>query len=136
MSAHRGLHRRALLAGTGAVSAAAAGAAAHAPGAAGAGPDAELIVLCGEYAAAVAAYNADGGLLELEDDPLWQAIVALRRRLDGLAACTLAGVVAKARVAQALAQQPEREDYCSSFTGDWPEQVTRDLLHLHGGGAV
>jgi hypothetical protein len=48
----------------------------------------------------------------------------------------LAGVVAKALVAQALAQQPGGEDYCSSFTCDWPEQIIRDLLRLHGGTAA
>lgn len=99
--------------------------------------DAELIALCGEYAAAVDAYNADGGDLELEDDPLWEAIERSGQRLDGLVATTMAGVLAKARVAERLAHQPDgRVDYCSSYTGDWPEQVICDLLRLCGGAAA
>jgi hypothetical protein len=35
-----------------------------------------------------------------------------------------------------LAQQPGREDFCSSFTGDWPERVVRDLLWLAEEGVV
>ncbi len=133
MSAQRGSNRRAPLTGAAAV---AAGAGAIAPATAGAGPDAELVRLCGEYVAAVDAYNTDGGLLELKDDPLWQRIEVLKRRIRGLPTCTLAGVVAKARVAQALAQQPHGADYCSSFTANWPEQVIRDLLRLHGEAAA
>jgi len=136
MSVQCGSNRRALLTGAAAIGAVAAGGAAIAPAVAGAGPDAELIALCGEYAVAVDAHNADGGHLEMEDCPLWQATEALRLRLDGMAACTLAGVVAKARVARTLAQQPSGEDYSDAYTGEWPGEVVRELLRLSEGAAA
>ncbi|WP_135469815.1 hypothetical protein [Crenalkalicoccus roseus] len=97
-------------------------------------PDARLIRLCAEYVEALAAYNRDGGQLECAEDPLWHAVAAAEARLDGLTAHTLPGVIAKARVAMHLARQPDgSEDFSSSYTGDWPEQVVRDLLRLQGG---
>lgn len=131
--------RRTLLARGAALGAAAALPAVTPPASAGAGAgaDAGLIALCEEYKAALAAYEADGGYLVTDDDPLWEAVEAVKRRLDGMAAATLAGVVAKARVARCLARQPGgREDYCSSFTADWPGEVVRDLLALADGRAA
>jgi hypothetical protein len=102
-----------------------------------AGADAELIEMCADYIEAIDAYNADGGHLELDDDPLWHTVEAIEERLDGRAAGTLAGVVAKARVAACLARLPGGvEDFSDSIIGDWPEQVVRDLLALAEGAAA
>lgn len=135
--------RRALLRGAAGLCAAGAALAscqpAHASGAVDAapGPDAELIRLCAAYTAAVDAYNSYGGHVDPEDDVLWHAVEAIRDRVDELTARTLAGVVAKARVVRHLARQLDGSlDYGDSFTGDWPEQVVRDLLRLHGGAAA
>lgn len=99
-------------------------------------PDAQLIALCGDYMQAITVYNSDAGNLEPAIDPLWQAVGAIEGQLDGLTAKTLEGILAKARVAMFHAQLPDgREEFCTSYTGDWPEQVVRDLLRLHGGAA-
>jgi hypothetical protein len=97
----------------------------------GAGADAELIRLCSEYMEAVTAYDASGARLAPEDDPLWHAVEAIELRLDDLATGTLAGVVAQARAALSLARQPDgSEDFSTSYTGEWPERLVRDLLWL------
>ena len=99
-------------------------------------PDAEVIRLCGEYMQAVDALNAHGGRLECEDDPLWHAISAVKRKLDGLAPRTIEGVAAKARVAVFLARQVDgSENFSEGFTLDWPERVVRDILRLADAGA-
>lgn len=101
------------------------------------GADAELIRLCDEYLRALAAYDRDGGHVESADDPLCHALEALEQKLDGLEARTMEGVIAKARVALFSAQQLDgSEDFSTSYTGDWPEQVIRDLLRLHGQATV
>jgi hypothetical protein len=93
-------------------------------------PDAELIRLCGEYVKAVDAYNS-GPAAEPEDDPLWQAVIELDAKLEGLAATTLDGLAAKARVALHQAKTPDGgECFEVSYVGSWPEQVVRDLLGM------
>ncbi|MBO1081841.1 hypothetical protein [Roseomonas haemaphysalidis] len=97
----------------------------------GEGPDAELIQLCAAYTKAIDKYNADGGHLDCEVDPLWHAVELLEAQLAGLAATTSAGLIAKASVARRLARKPDgSENYCTSMTGDWPEQVILDLLAM------
>jgi hypothetical protein len=99
-------------------------------------PDADLICLCGEYIAAVDAYNQDAGDIEPEDDPLWQAVEDLEAKLAGLNAQTLEGVAAKARVVMRLSRKTDgTHDFSSSYTGDWPGQVVRDLLRIAGSEA-
>lgn len=111
----------------GAVAAAFAGGAAMAA----TNPDADLIRLCDALIAAGAAYEHSDGNLEPEDDPLWSAIQAIEEQLDGMQATTIAGVLAKVRVAASWARQPDgSENWSTSYTGDWPEQVCRDLLAL------
>lgn len=120
--------RRSLLRGSIALSFAAPVAAAAAPSA-----DAELIRLCDDYVRALAAYDRDGGHVDCDRDPLWHAVEAVERQLDGLEARTIEGVVAKARIALYSAQQPDgSEDFSDAYTGCWPEQIIRDLLRLHG----
>ena len=85
-----------------------------------AGPDAKLIRLCCEYRRAVAAYNAGSDTADDEPDPLWLQINAMESQIDGLPARTMEGVLAKAQVAKALAEGPER----------WPDKVVRDFLAL------
>lgn len=103
------------------------------PALSGTNPDAELIRLCAEYVRVLAVYDRDGGRVESDHDPLWHAVEAAKRKLDGLEAHTMEGVVAKARVALYTAQQPDgSENFSTSFTGHWPEEVIRDLLRLHG----
>ncbi|MFZ6762127.1 hypothetical protein [Pseudoroseomonas sp. WGS1072] len=97
--------------------------------------DAELIRLCGAYIEALDAYTDSGSQLDCEDDPLWQAIEALEEQLDGLTARTLDGVAALGRVAQRWAlQQDGSENFDTSFTGDWPERVVRNVLRLQAEG--
>lgn len=100
-------------------------------------PDAELIRLCDAYLSAVAAYNASGGELEYEEDPLWLAIDHIREQLNEMAPETIDGVLAEARVAAWLAVQLDgSEDFSDSFTGDWPERVVRHLLRLNVAGML
>jgi hypothetical protein len=99
-------------------------------------PDAELIRLCGEYVAAVDAYNQSIDEAEPEDDPLWQAVEDLEVKLAGLNAQTVEGVAANARVVMRLSRKTDgTHDFSSSHTGDWSEQVVRDLLRLMGDSA-
>jgi hypothetical protein len=101
---------------------------------AAASPDADLIRLCDAYMKAVAALNADRSGLEAEDDPLWWAVEDIEAQLEDMHAQTLAGVLAKARVAAFLSQQPDGSvNWSTSFTGDWLEQVALDLLRMAGG---
>jgi hypothetical protein len=99
-------------------------------------PDADLIRLCGEYIAAIDAYNESPDTTEPEDHPLWHAIEDLEAKLDGLDAKTMEGLTAKARVVLHLARMPDgTHNFSSSCTGDWAGQVVRDLLRIVGGVA-
>lgn len=96
--------------------------------------DAELIRLCAAYITASDIYNADCSGLNYEVDPLWHALERLEAQLEDLTASTFEGLLAKARVAQHQARQPDgSENYKSSFTGDWPERIIRDLLAMAEG---
>jgi hypothetical protein len=95
--------------------------------------DAELIALCAEYIQRTKDYDTVDTGLESDDDPRWPGLVHAEKRALGLEAQTLKGVVAKAQVALFSAQLPGgRENFDTSYTGDWPEQVVRDLLRLSG----
>ena len=81
-------------------------------------PDGDLVALCDAYIKAVRAYNAEGGSVEYEEDPLWHAMDEVMQRIHALEATTMAEVVAMARVATFLAQQPDGSvSFSTSFTG-------------------
>lgn len=102
----------------------------------GGNPDADLIRLCGEYIQALDAYNREGGALEQEEDPLWEAVEALEDQIAGLQAQTFGGLVAKARVAAHQARQDDGSyDFSTTHTGEWPGQVVQDLLRIIGEAA-
>lgn len=96
-------------------------------------PDAELIRACGTYIEALMAYDAEGGHLESDEDPLWWAVEDARELLCELEAETMDGVAALARVAKCLAGQPDgTENYSDSFTGMFPQRVVETVLRLSG----
>ena len=126
------IRRRKLLGST-----AAAGIAALAPVAAMAAghPDANLIRLCEEHAANVAAYNTHGGMGGSDDpDPLWDAYKATRDAIYDTRPTTLAGVIAKARAAKADAAVEDGEDCPDGTPGqDWAWQLVCDLVDGRAG---
>jgi hypothetical protein len=101
-------------------------------------PDAELAHWCGVYVAACAAYNASPSTDDDDEDPLWDAILAAEAEIDARPPVALPGVLAKARMAIALAgQEPEeRDDWGSSPAGTWAREVVLDLARLFGEGAA
>lgn len=104
---------------------------------AAANPDAELIALCAEYIQRTKDYDTVDTGLESDDDPRWLPLVHAEERALSLEAQTLRGVLAKAQVALFSAQLPGGiVNFDTSYTGDWPEQVVRDLLRLYGSAAA
>jgi len=89
--------------------------------AAGSGPDAELIRLCGEFIEGIAIYDGSNGVSDEELEPLASALRAIEKQLDGLRPRTMEGLLAKAQIAEALAEP---------WHNDWPEKVLRELLAL------
>jgi hypothetical protein len=95
--------------------------------------DAELIALCAEYIRRTKDYDTVDTGLESDDDPRWPLLIGAEKRALSLEAQTLQGVLAKAQVALFSAQMVDgSEDFDTGYTGDWPEQVVRDLLRLYG----
>jgi hypothetical protein len=127
--------RRRLLAGGAAVAAITAGASASAKRR-DANCDGELIARCEALIRALEAYNNDprAAVVDCDDCPFWQAYDRERIAVLALRATSLEGVRAKARVARALADQPEGVDFDTAFTGDFPGQVIEDLLRLPAWG--
>jgi len=100
-----------------------------------ASPDAELIRLCAEHIANMAAYNADGGNLEPEDDPLWHAYERTREAISAARPQTVEGMLAKAQAAEAEARTPdggENPENCPA--ADWAWDLMHDFLRLAGVG--
>lgn len=98
-------------------------------------PDAVLIRHCEAFIQAWDVYNTEGGLLDCEVCPLWRAVDVERTAILALRATTLAGVLAKCRVARSLATQPDGLDYDSAFTGTVPGEIIEDLLRLAPSGS-
>jgi hypothetical protein len=102
-------------------------------------PDAELIALCEQHIANVQAYNSDGGTGQSiggDDDPLWHACQRTEAAIDALPAQTLAGVVAKARLAKAaaLADAPDGAvEMWGGAAGSWAQDVVNDLIRITAG---
>ncbi len=118
--------RRALLAGT---AAAATLAAVASPSLAAGNPDADLIALCAEHIANFHAFNASP--LDSDDDPLWPAYERTREAIEIAKPQTLAGILAKARVAKAEASMlagPENPH--GSPAADWAWDLVNDLLRV------
>ncbi len=92
-------------------------------------PDAALIAACAEHAANLAAYNRDGGKLNLDDDPLWAAYERTRDAISDAVQHTLDGMLAKAWAAKAEATHPdgtENPENCPAATWAW--DLVNDLL--------
>ena len=99
--------------------------------------DARLIALCAEHTVNVENYNRDGGRLEPEDDPLWEAYERTGDAITAAKPATLAGMVAKAKAAIAEAADLDDEQICCPGNEvRWAWQLIHDLLRLHGEEAV
>lgn len=125
--------RRRLLAGSAAAAGITAGASASAKRR-DVDCDRELIAACDRFIEAWEAYSDRGGQLDYEVCPLWQRLNHERNAVLALPATTIAGVVAKARAARAMAEQPEGLDYSDGFTGPLPGLIIEDLLRIAPGG--
>ncbi|WBV44025.1 hypothetical protein [Pseudoroseomonas cervicalis] len=96
-------------------------------------PDADLIAACAEHIENIKALNEDESDFGGDDSPLW---LACTRTHDAVAAArpqTLAGLVAKAGAAKAVARQPngdEAPENCSAAVWAW--HLVNDLLRLGG----
>lgn len=96
--------------------------------------DAELIRLCAEHVANLAAYSHSDDRTDC-DDPLWQTCLRTEAAINALPPKTLAGVVAKARVAKAEAIETSAEaaEVWEGTSGAvWARDVINDLLRLYG----
>lgn len=124
--------RRRLVAGGVAAAAATAGASASAKRR-DADCDGELIAACDRFIEAWRTYGREGGLLDCEVCPLWQALDRERNAVLALPAVTIAGVVAKARAAREVATLPGQIDYSDGIAGPFPGQVIEDLLRIAPG---
>jgi hypothetical protein len=69
--------------------------------------DADLIRLCAEHITNRNRYEAEGGILEMDDDPLWWAYSRTYDAINGAVPETHEGILAKARVAKAEAKEPD-----------------------------
>lgn len=127
--------RRRLLAGSAAAASITAGASASAKRR-DANCDGALIARCEALIRALEAYNNDprAAVVDCDGCPFWQAYDRERIAVLALQATSLEGVRAKARVARALADQPEGVDFDTAFTGEFPGQVIEDLLRLPAWG--
>jgi hypothetical protein len=99
-------------------------------------PDADLAHWCRVYVTATAAYNADPS--DDDDNPLWEAIQEAEAGIEARPPQTLAGVLAKAKMAIHLAKQEpgDRDDWGSSPAGTWAQEVVLDLARLAGEGGA
>ena len=121
--------------GTGALLAGVTGfLAAPGAGAAAVNPDAELIRFCDEHIANLTAYNNDVSDLDHDENPFWQDYERSRDAIIAAEPKTLAGVVAKARVAKAEAVQPDgSENWEDGVASNWAWDIVNDLLRLNAG---
>ena len=126
--------RRSFMAGAAGIAAGGivAGAAASVPGPE-IDPDAELIALCRKHVVSIAAVNEFGGLGD-ERDPYWRAYSSTKTAITAAMPATLAGLAAKANVAEAeRSSGPDGEPELTSSIGeDWCWQLMDDLLRIEG----
>lgn len=99
-------------------------------------PDAgeqRMIALCDAYIHALTRFNNESDL-DSDDCPIWAEAERARVEIDAWEPATLPGIVAAARVAEALAAQgyDSINNWDTSFTGHWPGTVVQALLRLHG----
>ncbi|MGK7870978.1 hypothetical protein [Falsiroseomonas sp. E2-1-a20] len=101
------------------------------------GPDDEMIRLCGVYVAMCHHYNTVD-MSETDGNAFYARMRDVEDAIDDLPPQTLAGVVAKAQTAIALAgQEPEDTgSWQSSPAGDWARDVVHDLARLFGTGGA
>jgi hypothetical protein len=98
-------------------------------------PDAELIRLCEEHIANVRAFNcgpaADSWGVGDGEDPLIRACDATQAAIAALPSQTLAGAIAKARVAKVEAIGARgSEVWDEALAGQWARAVVNDLIGL------
>jgi hypothetical protein len=96
-------------------------------------PDAELIRICGEHRARIAAAN-DFGTGE-DDCPLWLAYERSRDAITAAKPQTMAGLIAKARAAKAEATDFDGVEmsHGSGTMGEiWAWDLVNDLVRLEG----
>jgi hypothetical protein len=96
-------------------------------------PDAELIRLCAEHPARIAAANDHGS--GLDDCPLWLAYERSRDAICNAKPQTMAGMIAKAKAAKAEATDFNGEEmiHGSGTMGEtWAWDLVNDLLRLEG----
>ena len=100
--------------------------------------DAELIRLCAEQYTNIAAINADAADIE-DDNPQWLALKAAEAAIDGLPPQTIAGVVAKARLAKLIALEEgeaevgDEENWDGTDAGSLARKVVNDLVRIADG---
>ena len=98
-------------------------------------PDAELIALCAQHPALIAAFNTSDGDGS-DSDPTWAAYAASRDAISDAVPQTFAGMRAKALVAKAEALSPDGTEHPSSTMAQpWSWDLVNDLLRLTGGAA-
>ena len=95
-----------------------------------ANPDAALIAACEAFMLGYKFYDAHGGAEDATECPLFAAVNAAEDKALSLPATTLAGLRAKAAVAQMQATSAAGHNWSDSFTGDWPASICRDLLAM------
>ncbi len=97
-------------------------------------PDAELIAACDRYIRAMDAFEDDDSDLDFNVNPLCHAMEAAEEAAQDIPAQTMAGVIAKARVAVAMGTSRDGTVRLgNSYAGEWPGDVVRDLLRLVDG---
>jgi hypothetical protein len=110
----------AILAGIGAPAAAATPTVPH--------PDADLIATCAEHVVNREAYNASGGELDLDDDPLWLAYARSRDAISDARPQTMEGLRAKAMAAKAEAIEPDGRELIGGGPHEyWAWDIVNDL---------
>ncbi|MFT8245220.1 hypothetical protein [Roseomonas sp. BN140053] len=93
--------------------------------------DAELVALCAQHITNMDNYNRDGGILEYEVDPLWQAYERTRDAIHAAVPQTLAGMLAKARAAKAEARGLRGDENPDNTPAEyWAWDLVNDLLRL------
>jgi hypothetical protein len=97
------------------------------------GLDAELIALCAQHIINRNTYNDEGGYLEPEEDPLWEAYCQTHDAIGSAHPQTIEGALAKARAAKAEALRQDGTELPEDGpAGRWAWQVVDDLLRLSG----
>jgi hypothetical protein len=99
--------------------------------------DSELIRICAEHIVNMRTFNSSQSDLESDDDPLWHAYERTRDAIHDAEPQTIAGMVAKARAAEAEAMGANLngdENPAGTLAECWAYDLVKDLLRLYGEG--